>query len=536
MKLLIQRGNKLSCFLLFLLIVVTVGIQLWFGFRKAGFHEDEYYSYYSTNMTYGWNVPNGEWVDMQHYRNEFAVVPGEGFQYGKVTTVQSWDVHPPFYYWILHTVCSLTPNVFSKWQGIGINMAAFAVAMICLYATGNLLFQDRWKTYGSLAVCLCYAVSPATVSSAMFVRMYALLSAMILFSVYIHTKAWLQDRMTDPRFLFPLILSVYTGFLTHYYFLLFQFFLTAATCIALLIRKRRWRYSIIYGATVLFSLALAYLTYPACLGQMFRGQRGAEATANMFDLSTLFVRIRFFGDLMNRYLFGGTFWVILALFVLCLVCFIVKWSAKRRACGGDVIWGIILFLTSAGYLLTVSKSALMLGDSSLRYIQPIFGVVLLLFFLFLRLLAEDCFGRRVGFYVEVVSLVLLTALGVTGLVRGKVLFLFPEDRQKIAYAQAHENIPAVYLYKKESAWCVWESADELFVYPEMYFADAGQADSIRDERINNASELIVYINNFGDTEKQIKRILRSNDSLNHYEMICESKFCTLYYFAKQPRG
>ena len=81
MKLLIQKGNKLSCFLLFLLIVVTVGIQLWFGFRKAGFHEDEYYSYYSTNMTYGWNVPNGEWVDMQHYRNEFAVVPGEGFQY-----------------------------------------------------------------------------------------------------------------------------------------------------------------------------------------------------------------------------------------------------------------------------------------------------------------------------------------------------------------------------------------------------------------------------------------------------------------------
>ena len=124
----------------------------------------------------------------------------------------------------------------------------------------------------------------------------------------------------------------------------------------------------------------------------------------------------------------------------------------------------------------------------------------------------------------------------TGLVRGKVLFLFPEDRQKIAYAQAHENIPAVYLYKKESAWCVWESADELFVYPEMYFADAGQADPIRDERINNASELIVYINNFGDTEEQIKRILRSNDSLNHYEMICESKFCTLYYFAKQPRG
>ena len=36
------------------------------------------------------------------------------------------------------------------------------------------------------------------------------------------------------------------------------------------------------------AFVLAYLTYPACLGQMFRGQRGAQATENFFDLSNTF--------------------------------------------------------------------------------------------------------------------------------------------------------------------------------------------------------------------------------------------------------
>ena len=42
--------------------------------------------------------------------------------YKYVYDLQSYDVHPPVYYFMLHTVCSVMPGVFSMWQGIGLNI------------------------------------------------------------------------------------------------------------------------------------------------------------------------------------------------------------------------------------------------------------------------------------------------------------------------------------------------------------------------------------------------------------------------------
>ena len=58
--------------------------------------EDEYYTYFSTNRSLGLYQPDREWQDKQTILDEFAVKEGEGFNYGLVKLVQSWDVHPPF--------------------------------------------------------------------------------------------------------------------------------------------------------------------------------------------------------------------------------------------------------------------------------------------------------------------------------------------------------------------------------------------------------------------------------------------------------
>ena len=84
--------------LLFLLIwLVLMAVAFYFCTRKKGFHEDEYYTYYSTARTNGFFVEDGEWMDRDSYRNEFVVLEGQRFQYGLVKLVQSWDVHPPVY-------------------------------------------------------------------------------------------------------------------------------------------------------------------------------------------------------------------------------------------------------------------------------------------------------------------------------------------------------------------------------------------------------------------------------------------------------
>ena len=44
-----------------LLLLVAFAVLIYFGQQKSGFHEDEYYSYYSTNYKCGWTVPDGDW-------------------------------------------------------------------------------------------------------------------------------------------------------------------------------------------------------------------------------------------------------------------------------------------------------------------------------------------------------------------------------------------------------------------------------------------------------------------------------------------
>lgn len=92
-----------------LLLVQLIAI-FYFGSKKAGFHYDEYYSYYSSNVSIGLVPTDREWKPGSEIVDEFRVLPGQRFQYGTVTRMQTYDVHPPFYYLLLHTVCSLFPG------------------------------------------------------------------------------------------------------------------------------------------------------------------------------------------------------------------------------------------------------------------------------------------------------------------------------------------------------------------------------------------------------------------------------------------
>ena len=81
-----------------LLLLLQLLLLIYYGSRKSGFHEDEFYSYYSTNKTAGLFVNDREWIDKDSYRNEFVVLPREQFTYGIVKQTQSWDFHPPMSY------------------------------------------------------------------------------------------------------------------------------------------------------------------------------------------------------------------------------------------------------------------------------------------------------------------------------------------------------------------------------------------------------------------------------------------------------
>lgn len=519
---------------IFILILITaISCVIYFGNKKAGFHEDEYYSYYSTNYVHGWVMPDNEWTPQSRYFEEFVVLEGQQFQYGLVKTVQSWDVHPPMYYWVLHTICSLFPGVFSKWLGLSVNIIAYSILLVFLYLIGRRLFSDEKQAYLPLLVTACYAFSPAAISSVMFIRMYSLLTCLILISFYLHVKAWQEKKLTHPLFLALMAFLVYIGFLTQYYFMIYQFFLTFAICIILLIQTRSLKKPFLYGISAVIPLGLAYLTYPACLGQMFRGQRGAQATSSFFDLSNTWERLQTFVGLTNEFLFQGTlpFMILLLVVALCVLSW--KRSKERKEVkrieDDSILLGVMIF-TVLGYLLAVSKTALLLGDSSVRYVLPIFGLLLLALVWIIQKIQEEIRGK--GY----LSMVLVCMLGVIlagngySIVKADMLFLFPEGSQKVAYAKEHADIPTVYIYSAANSWCMWESSNELFEYPEVYFTSDGTEEKIMDEKVEESQELLVYVNTLGNVQKQLQRVLASNENVTDYELVHESKFCNLYHF------
>lgn len=610
-----KKENRIYFFIFLLVWCIQMLTAVYFCCQKQGFHEDEFYTYYSTARTNGLIIEDNAWMERDAYLNEFVVLKGQGFQYGLVRLVQSWDVHPPVYYWIFHTVCSFFPGQFSKWFGLGINLAAFGLSMflmrcLALKVTGR---NERL----TLLVCLFYGFTPAVMSSVVFIRMYALLTVFVYLCALLHMSVVEKDRksmgalfesasgevqkkrtekLPFGKFLLPLMAVTYFGFLTQYYYFIFLFFMAFAFCLYLLWRDRNLWNCIRYGGSLAIAFVLAYLTYPSCLGQMFRGQRGAQATSNFFDFSNTLERIAFFWELMDEYVFGK---ILLPLLILLLVMFVFmvgksyakareegkrqaeyeslekdkqpgKWkqtgkckqTEKQKLAGileilyewwkNNTAWWILL-LTAAGYFLAVSKTALLLGNTSVRYQTPIYGMAVLLLFGAVWGIAErfcrhrkdhdsicgdkkeELTGENIRHgkrgLVLTIMVVLYTLVNLAGLSE-RVVFLYPEAAERIAFAKekATQNVPVVCLYDAGQSWCVWDCADEFFEYDRIYFASQSDMGPISDAAVAGSGELVVYLSNTAEKQEQLQRILNSNPRLTEYELQYQEKYCDVYYF------
>lgn len=583
----INKENRKYLIAFLIIWVVQMAAAFYFCTKKQGFHEDEYYTYYATARTNGFYVEDGQWMDRETYRNEFVVLPDQRFQYGLVKLIQSWDVHPPMYYWLFHTVASLVPNVFSKWIGLSVNLILHGINLILLTCLSYLASGQDKKI--SLLVTCFYGLTPAALSGVVFIRMYEMLTMFVLLCAVLHVRAAQSygKKLSVGKCLIPMAVVTYAGFLTQYYYFIFLFFLAIAFGVWLLWRDRNLWNCIRYGIAQGSALILAYLTYPSCLGQMFRGQRGAQATENFFDVSNTFERIGFFLSLMNGYVFGRLLWVLTALgVVLVAAAFVIatRWGSKagsdagsddrrektrhvkklvtegkmKHESGGSGTGYRMLVFAVLGYFLTVSKTALLLGGTSVRYQLPVYGIVVLLVFAGIKELydrasagfamhcqetQEKCryaaaiFAGAGKKYIGITGVAFCVVMLIIGYRTGGVEFLYPEDSEQVAFAEecAAKDIPAVYLYDQGEEWCIWDVANELFAYPAVYFVDGqrgaqGEA-FIDDERIRNAEELVVYQSKGSYSGEAPTGIVFGNQrGIDASRHVFSEKYCDVYYF------
>ena len=510
-----------------MLIALQIAAAFFFCIQKQGFHYDEYYSYYSSNVTYGLVPSDGEWKNTDEIRSEFMVEKGNGFQYGRVIQMQTYDVHPPFYYLILHTICSLTPDTFSKWQGLSINLVFYLLSIILLSKIAGAITNNNRMI--QIASCLLYGFAPAVISGVVFIRMYMMLTFFCKLFFYLHCRMLRKERMT-AGFYIQVLLYTFLGFMTHYYFLVFLFFISAFIFLWALSQKKI-KSAFAYAGSVAVGGILGIILYPACLSHIFSGYRGTEAKDAFFTLSNFGDRISFFGGLINDDLFGGLMYFLLLLLILLMIT--VQFQ-KKRLFEGTKTEHLLLLFTVVGYFLIVAKTALMNAEEAIRYEMPIYGLIILLSLLALHSLFKKLQIIPYKGVVIVCTLLILMAQ-IAGLCGNRVCFLFKENKDNVLWAEEQKDTPVVYLYNATNIWMIWDDSEELMVYPEIYFLkmdeeETGKATEkiLNDKKLQQADTVYVYAMRGDNTDSYLKLLQRNLSGMTKCTKIGERGYCDIY--------
>ena len=177
-------------FLFWLLLLFQILIIIHYGTRKLNLFGDEIWTFNLANRYFEPFIGDAsryynQWLDWNFWNATLTVLPEHRFSFDSVFYNQAHDVHPPLYYILIHTVCSLFPEQFSKWFGIIPNIAFFVITQLVIWFTAKKLFFSKWS---ALLVTAFYGFSWGTINNAVYVRMYAMLTVWAILSYVLHLK------------------------------------------------------------------------------------------------------------------------------------------------------------------------------------------------------------------------------------------------------------------------------------------------------------------------------------------------------------
>lgn len=456
---------------LLMLIALQLAVITFFAQAKDGFDIDELWTYGLANSYEAPYVPYkvNTWMDGSVF-TDYLTVGKHGHEYLNVYDNQIADVHPPLYYLFVHAVCSVF-RTFSKWNGILLNYAFFAVTQLLLFALSCRVLKGKesgWRAIApeALGPVAAYGFGAGAISSIIFIRMYAMMTmwAMALALVLVllwqegHTKAWM--------FLLKAVLVF--GFLTQYYFVIFACMFCAAYFFACLVQKK-WKQAVQFAGNCFFALVLAVGLFPWCLEHIFGGYRGKGAMeqAAAIQLNDLIRWANLLVSAMNREQFANCFVLLLGSGALLLSVSLWKKGGTDRFAVGTSVCALA---AGMAYLMVIAVISPYKVD---RYIFCIYPLVCAALWTLLV-----CGLRGVGMKrmtaVLMASCVLLGADAYT-IKTGHVNYLFKGRSAYARISEAHGGLPCVLLGSND----LMENLLELGEYDRVYVLGTEEWDRVK---------------------------------------------------------
>lgn len=290
---------------------------------------------------------NNGWIDAHILKENYVVEEYDRFHYATVYHHQMYDVHPPLYYFAVHTVSSLFPGTYSNMFTMSVNLFALLLADFILIC----LFRLLYGSVGYGIVPMLFLMSMGAMRFLLtWARMYMLLFAFCAWYLYIHARLLkLQWRKTD---LFQMAACIFLGTLTHYYFYVYAGMLTLLTIFGL-VRRRRVRELLRYLYSGMSGILVSWICYPWVLFHIFLNDQNKHAHVEGWSLEKAKEYVAFLGEeLLNGRKWG---WVFLAAIWLADV-FLWKRSGekeneterrqfvfRRMAIGSGLLYSLLIY-------------------------------------------------------------------------------------------------------------------------------------------------------------------------------------------------
>lgn len=195
---------------------------------------------------------------------------------------------------------------------------------------------------------------------------------------------------------------------------------------------------------------------------------------------------------------------------------------------------ILIAVSAFGYFLTVSKTALLLGETSNRYELPVYGLFLFLLLYFvwrsLTLLLGDFVKNRQIFYKALAGAlaVIFLLLEGTALTGGRVFFLYEQERDTMEFVKENRKEPVIVFYNEASSDNIWWLSDELMEYDRFYLASQGDQEPVKEKEFTEGHRILAYVADYENKEACLSRLLSSNAGLSSYRVIAEKGLWSLY--------
>lgn len=488
-----ELKNNRTAVILSGIIVFQILICIFYGNKKSFLFLDEVFSYASANRVEGVGAefPQNEWCNGEEWYSSYTTVQvGHQFNYTIPYRNQIQDVHPPLFYFFLHTSSSFFPETFSYWQGIGWNVVFFVLSSITLYFLGKEVLRDRGS---ALALTFLFGISYGALDTMVFIRMYMLMTLILLLHTLVYLKYIECEKISIKAYIY-LYATLTLGVLTHYYFLVAAFFLGIWYTLKFLFEKK-YKDLLRYLSVFCLSGISCIVVYPAMWTHIFAGGRGTEAQKNFINLEGYFEHLMKMLQLLNDQMFSKTMGLaLIVIFILLIAAWrknVVKSFALQKMFP-------ILFMC-VGYFMIVTKIA---PYQISRYLMPIYPMVYLIVIGTLILLLFKYFSKK---KVIVVCTLFFGGMSVAHLKYSGLENTFEKMTSgRRAIVEEYSENYAIYINESLSIHKYYDIIQVLKEYKSFYYIpdqENFEKNKKDMERLANEKEVILYIGNEENKEQ-----------------------------------